>query len=179
MPAGYVLSGGDCDDGNASINPSTAEVCGNGIDDNCNALIDDNCEDCTGYADNDNDSYGNDNDTIIAQYCIMPAGYVLDNTDCNDSDASVHPGAIELLNNIDDNCDGQFDEGFCISPLNLSASNITPVSILLSWNSNSDANSYKLRYKVKKLILGSSWIRSPMKSNLSMNFLQAQNTRGR
>ncbi|MGB3076511.1 MAG: MopE-related protein [Chitinophagales bacterium] len=150
VPAGYVLSGGDCDDGNASINPSTAEVCGNGIDDNCNALIDDNCEDCTGYADNDNDSYGNDNDTIIAQYCIMPAGYVLDNTDCNDSDASVHPGAIELLNNIDDNCDGQFDEGFCISPLNLSASNITPVSILLSWNSNSDANSYKLRYKVKK-----------------------------
>lgn len=30
--------------------------------------------------------------------------------DCNDASAQAHPGAIELCNGIDDNCDGQIDE---------------------------------------------------------------------
>ena len=32
--------------------------------------------------------------------------------DCNDTNAMVYPGALEVLNGIDDNCDGQWDEGF-------------------------------------------------------------------
>ncbi len=38
-PAGFVERAGDCDDGEASVNPGATEVCGNGVDDNCNEDI--------------------------------------------------------------------------------------------------------------------------------------------
>ena len=33
----------ECDDGNAAVHPGAAEICGNGIDDNCNGQIDEGC----------------------------------------------------------------------------------------------------------------------------------------
>jgi hypothetical protein len=33
----------DCDDGNAAVHPGAAEICGNGVDDNCNGVVDDGC----------------------------------------------------------------------------------------------------------------------------------------
>lgn len=42
------------------------------------------------YRDADNDGYGNSSDIQINCTGIMPSGYVLDNTDCNDADASHH-----------------------------------------------------------------------------------------
>lgn len=56
------------------------------------------------YADADGDGFGNQDDTIIA--CDAPAGYVDSPGDCNDSDASIKPGATDVCDGIDRNCDG-------------------------------------------------------------------------
>jgi len=107
QPAGYLIDNTDCNDTNVAVNPGATEVC-NGIDDNCNGQIDEGLL-STYYADTDVDGYGDAGSSV--QACSQPAGYVTTNTDCNDSNAAVNPGATEVCNGIDDNCNNQIDEG--------------------------------------------------------------------
>jgi len=76
----------------------------------------------TYYADVDADGYGNPN-ASQATCSGAPSGYVTDNTDCNDSDAAINPAAAEVCNDqIDNNCDGQIDEGCgCLNPATVNA----------------------------------------------------------
>jgi hypothetical protein len=114
-PSGYVSNHTDCDDDastGASINPGASELCSTtGVDDDCDGDIDeaDASDASTFYADDDNDGYGDSTDTDTA--CTAPSNYVSDSTDCDDSLSGVNPGASEVCDSIDNNCDGSTDEG--------------------------------------------------------------------
>ena len=106
LGAGYVTNNTDCDDTNGNTNPSAAETC-NTIDDNCDGQIDEDVQSVY-FIDSDGDTYGNPSVSILA--CTQPAGYTPDNTDCDDTSASINPAAEDLAGNgIDENCDGQID----------------------------------------------------------------------
>ncbi|MFZ4857118.1 MAG: putative metal-binding motif-containing protein [Desulfuromonadaceae bacterium] len=111
MPYTAANSGqSDCNDTSAAAHPGATEIC-NGIDDNCNGQVDEaGASGCTiYYLDVDRDGYGTASNQCL---CAPAAPYdSLYSTDCNDTRATVHPGATEICNGIDDNCNGQVDEG--------------------------------------------------------------------
>jgi hypothetical protein len=103
---------GDCDDASAAVRPVAEEIC-NGIDDNCDGVVDSGLDlpGCTMFhADADGDGYGLDDDRVCS--CTAPPGYpAIAGGDCDDSRAEVNPGAEDVCNGIDDNCNGITDEG--------------------------------------------------------------------
>ena len=67
------------------------------------------------YADEDGDGYGNPvgQTRISVSVCQQPQGFSRDAEDCDDDSITVYPGAEELCNGIDDNCNGTIDEEVC------------------------------------------------------------------
>jgi hypothetical protein len=108
QPAGYVDNADDCEDGDDAVHPGATERC-NGLDDDCDTQVDDDAVDqITWYVDGDRDTFGSGELTVTG--CTAPNGYVDNPWDCNDGDATVFPGASEVCNAIDDDCDGSIDE---------------------------------------------------------------------
>jgi len=107
VPAGYADNDTDCDDTNADVSPGDTEVC-NDIDDNCNEETDEGVL-VTFYEDADGDDFGNAENTTLG--CTAPTGFVADDTDCDDTNSEIYPGAEETLNGLDDNCNEMIDEG--------------------------------------------------------------------
>ena len=106
QPIGYVAVSGDCDDTRSSVNPGAAEVC-DGLDNDCNGSVDE-AGGAVWYADADSDGYGNA--SVATTACTAPVGYIADATDCNDAVVTIHPGADEYCNGLDDDCDGLVDD---------------------------------------------------------------------
>ncbi|MEK7105176.1 MAG: putative metal-binding motif-containing protein, partial [Patescibacteria group bacterium] len=77
--------GDDCDDNVATINPGVTDVCGNGIDDDCDGDIDEDLN--TYYYDEDGDGCGNW--AISTEDCAAPASYVANDSDCNDHNSDL------------------------------------------------------------------------------------------
>lgn len=105
QPTNTVTIGGDCDDTNNAIYPGGTEIC-DGFDNNCNGTNDEGLIFNTYFLDSDNDQYGAGLGLVSCQAIPLP-GYVLVDGDCDDANAMVYPGAIEILgNDMDENCDG-------------------------------------------------------------------------
>jgi hypothetical protein len=98
QPTGYVSSNSDCNDGNALINPAAAEVC-DSVDNDCDTIVDDGVT-TTYYRDFDTDGYGNPSSSTAA--CSAPSGYVTNNLDCNDADATLSPLTVWYLDSDGD-----------------------------------------------------------------------------
>lgn len=86
------------------------------------------------YEDADGDGFGN---PLVMQFtCVVPPGYVEDNTDCDDSNGMVYPGAAPTQEGLDNNCDGLVDEweqAPCVGDLNSDqVINVADLLLLLS-----------------------------------------------
>ncbi len=105
QPDQYVANGADCNDIDSAINPGALEIF-DSIDNDCDGEIDNVPY---WYADTDEDGYGDPNDSL--QEPTQPVDYVSDNTDCDDTNPEINPGAGETAgDSIDNNCDGLIDE---------------------------------------------------------------------
>ena len=109
-PPGFVLDNTDCDDNDPDNYPGNTEVC-DGSDNNCNGLVDDDDPGVVAplwYRDEDGDLFGDI--SIFQQQCAQPAGFVADNTDCDDNDPNNYPGNDEICDGQDNDCDGLVDD---------------------------------------------------------------------
>jgi Putative metal-binding motif len=96
----------DCNDDDASIHPGAAEEC-DGVDNNCDDEIDEGVGG-TYYSDSDGDGFGDA--TLSDELCEALAGWVPNADDCDDTDSSVYPGATEICDGMDNDCDSDIDE---------------------------------------------------------------------
>jgi len=117
------------------------------------------------YEDADGDDFGNA-DVYIVALGAAPAGYVADNTDCDDTNENIYPGATEVDNNLDDDCDELIDEDIVgiSDPLAQIVVEIYPVpsdghfNLHLTSALSSDAVEVKMYNSYGELVYGESFL---------------------
>jgi hypothetical protein len=101
-------AGADCDDDDAAVYPGADELCDD-ADNDCDEEVDEDAIDAVdAYTDNDGDGYGIGNS--LGLYCDAPPGAALQDGDCDDADAAINPGAVEVCDDADNDCDDFVDD---------------------------------------------------------------------
>ena len=114
----FVDNDDDCDDGSSAAQPGGSEIC-DGRDNDCDLQIDEGQSPLQAYyRDIDGDRFGVLGDTLMACACAndgcVPPGYAPVSGDCAPMDNARYPGAMELCNGLDDDCDNQNDDGVTV-----------------------------------------------------------------
>lgn len=105
--AGLAQTSGDCDDAGTGIYPGAPEIADDGIDQDC-----DGSDSVTCFVDDDGDGAGSPTTTVSTDEDCTDLGESPAADDCNDSDATIGPGATELCDSLDSDCDGDLVDGF-------------------------------------------------------------------
>lgn len=111
-PAGYAPLPDDCDDNRAQTYPGATEFC-NQIDDDCDGETDEEALPVDLYPDADGDGYyGLDEFSggVAMMGCVPTEGFAAEPGDCRPEDPLINPGAEEVCNGFDDDCDSDVDE---------------------------------------------------------------------
>jgi len=109
---GYLC---ECDDVDPLVFPGAEEIC-DGVDNDCDGTVDVGAPgDNIWYMDSDLDGEGDPDDSVVD--CLPPSGYVDNDVDCDDSDSTVNTQAVEACDPIDNNCDGDVNEGLDCDPV--------------------------------------------------------------
>ncbi len=112
---GWVPKGGDCDDSDARTSPEAGELCDQ-LDNDCDGEVDEDAR-IPHWPDCDGDGHGNlyrePFEACRGEAEATPAGCVAVpvGDDCNDTRVDAFPGAPELCDRVDNDCDGTVDEG--------------------------------------------------------------------
>jgi hypothetical protein len=112
VPDGYAVLGDDCDDEETAVHPGSIELCGDGLDNDCDKAVDESGDDAPTqwWADDDGDGFGDPADPFGTLSCDDPGGHASNDDDCDDGDLGVHPGAAETwYDGVDSDCAGDDD----------------------------------------------------------------------
>ena len=119
---GYVANDWDCNDQDSLINPGVLEIC-DGIDNDCDLMVDDSLTLFTYYLDGDSDGFGDINFSKDTCQNTPITGYVVNSWDCNDQDSLINPAALEICDELDNDCDQMINDSLPIFTYFLDADN--------------------------------------------------------